>query len=252
VSEWERHSAWWVAGFTAGADVEYAEQIVPLIEAGVAGASRVLDVGCGEGQLARTAVAGGAQAVGIDGAWNQLAVARDRGGGPSYARSLATDLPFPEAAFDAAIACLVFEHLDDLTAAASEIGRVLETGGRLHCVLNHPLTQTPGSGLVEDLGVDPPERYWRVGPYLVETDGVERVDQDVELRFVHRPLFRYVNAFADAGLVVERMLEPWPPGDVADSASETPADASFAAAVPRLLYLRLRREERVSSLRPDG
>jgi ubiquinone/menaquinone biosynthesis C-methylase UbiE len=151
VSEWERHSAWWVAGFTAGADVEYAEQIVPLIEAGVAGASRVLDVGCGEGQLARTAVAGGAQAVGIDGAWNQLAVARDRGGGPSYARSLATDLPFPDAAFDAAIACLVFEHLDDLTAAAYEIGRVLETGGRLHCVLNHPLTQTPGSGLVEDL-----------------------------------------------------------------------------------------------------
>jgi hypothetical protein len=65
-------------------------------------------------------------------------------------------------------------------------------------------------------------------------------------------LFRYVSAFAEAGFVVERMLEPWPPGDVADSASETPADASFAAAVPRLLYLRLRREERVSSLRPDG
>lgn len=245
MSEWERHSAWWVEGFTAGADVEYAEQIAPLIDAEVAGATRVIDIGCGEGQLARLATARGAQAVGIDAAWNQLVVARERAGGPSYARASATELPFPEASFDAAIACLVLEHVDDLTSAASELGRVLRPRGRLHCVLNHPLTQTPGSGPVAEHDVEPPERYWRVGRYLVETDQSERVDRDVELRFVHRPLSRYVNAFADAGLTVERMLEPWPPHVDGEGAAESAASVASAAGVPRLLYLRLRREDRV-------
>lgn len=245
VSEWERHAAWWVERFTDGADAEYDEQILPLIEAELAGARSVLDVGCGEGQLARVVAAQGARTVGIDGSWNQLAAARQRGGGPSYGRAVATSLPFAEASFDGAIVCLVLEHLDELDAVAGEIARVLVPGGRLCCVLNHPLMQTPGSGLIDDSTVEPPERYWRVGPYLVEQAGDEQVERDVFIRFVHRPLSRYVNAFSEVGLVIERMVEPWPPD--ARRSDSLPLGSrqldsrqldSRAAAVPRLLYLR--------------
>src|SRR5215213_9944184 len=57
---WETHAGWWQAGFTEGADAEYTEQILPLAAEHLAGAGSVLDVGAGEGQVARLAAAGGA------------------------------------------------------------------------------------------------------------------------------------------------------------------------------------------------
>src|SRR5690606_42136445 len=69
---------------------------------------------CGEGQIARLAVAkaGAERVVGLDPAAAQLATAARRGGGPGYVRGRAERLPFPAAAFDAVVTCLVLEHLD--------------------------------------------------------------------------------------------------------------------------------------------
>src|SRR6187455_3364882 len=90
---WEAHAGWWQAGFTAGADPEYEEQILPLAAAHLAGATRVLDVGCGEGQIARLALSGGARtAIGVDPTAAQVVEAHGRGGGPAYARAGAGDL----------------------------------------------------------------------------------------------------------------------------------------------------------------
>ena len=74
---WEQHAAWWQSGFTGGADVEYDEQILPMAARHLAGAAQVLDLGCGEGQIARLAVAGGARrVVGVDASDAQI---RERG-----------------------------------------------------------------------------------------------------------------------------------------------------------------------------
>jgi SAM-dependent methyltransferase len=234
---WEAHADWWIEGFTEGADPEYAEQILPLATSELVGFEDVLDLGCGDGQISRVVAESGARVVGVDPTWNQIRVAHERGGGPAYARSEAAALPFASASFDAAVACLVFEHIDDLDIAVSEVARVLRPGGRFSFFLNHPLLQTPGSGWIDDHTVDPPEQYWRIGPYLIEQDSVEQVEHGVFIRFVHRPLSRYVNTLAEHGLVLERMVEPAPPDGFLDRAFEY----AEAAAIPRLLYLRLRR-----------
>jgi SAM-dependent methyltransferase len=233
---WEQHAGWWQDGFTEGADPEYEEQILPLVRAHLAGARRVLDVGCGEGQVARLALADGAtSAVGVDPTWTQLTVAAERGGGPAYARAGAAALPFGTGTFDAAVACLVFEHIADVDAAIAEVARVLVPGGRFLFLLNHPLLQTPSSGWIDDQVLDPPEQYWRIGPYLVEDETIEEVEKGVFIPFIHRPLSRYLNALAEAGLVLRRMEEPAPPAGFLARAAEYEA----AATIPRLLFLLL-------------
>jgi SAM-dependent methyltransferase len=154
-SAWEQHADWWQREFTDGADPEYEEQILPMAAAALAGADDVLDVGCGEGQVAR--LAAGSRVVGVDPAWAQISVARERAGGPAYAQAAAAALPFPATSFDAVVACLVFEHITDVDTAISEVARVLRPGGRFLFFLNHPLLQTPGSGWIDDQLLDPPE-----------------------------------------------------------------------------------------------
>ena len=85
---WELHAGWWQEGFTDSADPEYTEQILPLAADLLAGYDRVLDVGTGEGQVSRVAVAGGASTtIGMDPAAAQVLEAVARGGGPAYLRA---------------------------------------------------------------------------------------------------------------------------------------------------------------------
>ena len=239
---WEAHAGWWQENFTEGADAEYTEQILPLAATHLAGATEVLDVGTGDGQVARVAAAaevGVRRVVGVDPVWAQVSVACQRGsgpGGPAYVLAEAAHLPFPPSAFDAVVACLVFEHIEDLDGALSEVGRVLRPGGRFLFFLNHPLLQVPGSGWIDDQILE--EQYWRIGPYLVEDSSPEEVEKGVWVPFVHRPLSRYVNAMADAGLVIRRMEEPAPPPGFLARAAEY----REAATIPRLLLLRAEKD----------
>ncbi|MFK8023725.1 MAG: class I SAM-dependent methyltransferase [Ilumatobacter sp.] len=234
---WEQHADWWVEEFTDGADPEYVEQIVPLAAAELSGARRVLDIGCGDGQISRVAAAAGIDVIGVDPTWNCVSVAAERAGGPSYARAGAAELPFPDASFDTAVACLVFAHIDDVDEAIAEVARVLEPGGSFLFFLNHPILQAPGSVWVDDQLVDPPEQYWRLGPYLDEVETVEQVQLGVWIRFIHRPLSRYVNALAANSMYVERMVEPAPPPGFLAQAPGYQASAAY----PRLLFLRVRK-----------
>ena len=136
---WEEHATWWIEGFTDGADPEYEDQIIPLVAGELSGVTRVLDVGTGDGQIARVLAAAGAQVTGVDPTRNQIAVAHQRGGGPAYVQAAAAALPFASASFDAALACLVFEHIDDVDGAIAEVARVVRPGGQFTFLLNHPL-----------------------------------------------------------------------------------------------------------------
>lgn len=242
---WDAHAAWWQDEFTEGADPEYVEQILPLIASRLPAEGRVLDVGCGEGQVTRLALEHGLCAVGLDPAGAQIDEAERRrraGAGDvparaAYARGSLLDLPVGDATVDFVVASLVFEHVGDYRRGLAEAARVLVPGGRFLLLLNHPLLQTPDSGWIDDHVLDPPEQYWRIGPYLIEDETIEEVEKDVFIPFIHRPLSRYVNTLAANGLLLERMEEPAPPAGFLAKAEEYLA----ASTIPRLLYLRTRK-----------
>ncbi len=230
---WETHAHWWQKGFTDGADAEYEEQILPLAADLLTGFDRILDIGCGEGHVTRHLTTQNSHVLGIDAAWAQIRVAAARSNSNGYVRGSAEGLPFSDSVFDAAIACLVFEHIVELEAAISEVARVLRPTGRFVLMLNHPLLQTPGSGWVDDHIANPPSQYWRIGDYLVEQETIEEVEPGVHIPFVHRPISAYANALFAQGMTLERMLEPAPPQGFLDRHDSYAA----AAFIPRLLVL---------------
>ena len=232
---WEAHARWWQDQFTEGVDPEYTEQILPLILEHLPPSGRVLDVGAGEGQVARAAAAAGLEVVCLDPAWAQVSVGRERGAATAWTQGSAVALPFCSASFDVVVACLVVEHIADLDAVVAEVARVLREGGTFLFLLNHPLLQTPDSGWIDDQILDPPEQYWRIGPYLSEAETVEQVEKGVFITFFHRPLHRYINAAAEQGMFLRRIEEPAPPPGFVDRASEY----AEAATIPRLMFLRL-------------
>ncbi len=229
VPTWDDLAQWWSQTFTDGADVEYALQIVPLAEELMHGCVRILDLGTGEGQLARILLAAGAtQVIGLDTSVGQLANARAKGGGVTLVRGRGEALPFEDNSFDGVVCCLVIEHTDDPDVVLAEVARVLATGGRFLLLINHPIVQGPGSGLIDDAICG--ERYWRIGPYIPEKVNVEDVDQGVKMSFAHRPISRYINPLASHGVYCVQMEEPPPPYEFLVGS----IDVELERAMPRL------------------
>ena len=97
----------------------------------------VLDVGSGPGhQVAEIAPVVGSSGVvkGVDAAESAIAIARQRWTGLDNVEFTPGDvykLPFGDSTFDAVMSSQVFEYLDDVPAALSEVHRVLKPKGRV-------------------------------------------------------------------------------------------------------------------------
>jgi ubiquinone/menaquinone biosynthesis C-methylase UbiE len=123
-----------------------------LLVAAVASASprRVLEVGCGWGELAEwIARDTGAEVVATDLSPRMVELARERGIDAQVADVQA--LPFADGEFDVVVAAWMLYHVPDLDRAFDEIARVLRPGGLLACATNsrlhlHELRELVGSG----------------------------------------------------------------------------------------------------------
>lgn len=115
----------------------WSTQLAPLfIEfVGVENGQRVLDVGCGTGSLSTALLSVGpdARVVGVDPVLAYVTFTReavpDRRA--NFEASAAEAMPFPDAAFDAALALLVLQEVVDPLSAMREMARVTRQGGRV-------------------------------------------------------------------------------------------------------------------------
>jgi SAM-dependent methyltransferase len=98
----------------------------------VAGAGRVLDLGCGDGYLLERLLDrdAGVTAIGLDISDGELALARRRlGDRAGLVRARAQSIPLGDASVDAVVSHLAFTLMPDVEAIAGELARVLAPGG---------------------------------------------------------------------------------------------------------------------------
>lgn len=92
----------------------------------------ILDVGCGAyPSYAREIAAMGKQVHGVDFTFNFLRLAQRNCGDMKLAQADATQMPYRDSAFDAAICSETAEHIPDDRAVVREIARVLKPRGVL-------------------------------------------------------------------------------------------------------------------------
>jgi SAM-dependent methyltransferase len=108
--------------------------------AGVRAGQRLLDVGCGPGALTAELVrrAGADAVLAVEPSASFAAAVRERLPGVDVRQSPAEQLPFPDDAFDAALAQLVVHFMTDPVQGLREMGRVTRPGGIVAaCVWDH-------------------------------------------------------------------------------------------------------------------
>jgi SAM-dependent methyltransferase len=137
---------------------------------------RVLDLGCGTGDLARHLASAGLRVTGCDISANMLsrAAGSDPGGiiewrhlDPAW-----RTLPFEAGQFDAVVASSVLEYVDSPAVVLGECARVLRPGGVMLCTvpdLTHPVRWVEGLGRLAALvpwARSPGQRWPGLGRYL--------------------------------------------------------------------------------------
>jgi 2-polyprenyl-3-methyl-5-hydroxy-6-metoxy-1,4-benzoquinol methylase len=189
--------------------MEHAELLGLLPDVG---GRRVLDLGCGAGQLAHhLATRGAADVTGVDVSERMLALARADFAHPrvTYTRAALEDVEFAASRFDLVVSVLAFHYVDDYAGLLRRIVGWLAPGGVLVYSTEHPIytARLPGEGwVVDDTGR---RTGWRLDRYGEEGAREERWYVP-GVRKVHRMLATLINGVLDAGLILERVVEPMP------------------------------------------
>lgn len=178
---------------------------------GVSG-RRVLDLGCGGGQLAfYLASAGAGEVIGIDASERMLDVARTQWAHPrvTYRRESMENADFSPGAFDLVVSSLAVHYVRDYAGLMGRVAGWLAPGGLLVFSTEHPIYTARGSA---DGWVNDPEGAhiaWALDHYADE--GLREHHWFVPgVRRYHRTLSTLLNGLIDAGLVIERVVEPSP------------------------------------------
>jgi len=213
---WERVAEQWIRwARLPGHDAfwSYREEFrrfVPL--PGVA----TLEVGCGEGRIARELTRLGHTVTAVDRSETLVRAARAAASAARYVRADASQLPFVDNSFDRVVAYNMLMDVDDMLAVITEAARVLCPGGVLTVSVVHPLTDrgdfvdsTPDAGFVVQGSY-----YERRRVRATEA----RNGLSMDFASWSYPLGDYVAALREAGLAVTHLAEPRPADTAASRA----------------------------------
>jgi ubiquinone/menaquinone biosynthesis C-methylase UbiE len=210
---------------------------------GPLGGQRVLDVGCGNGSLARQLARRGAHVTGVDASAPVIVRAQQREAreplGIVYHVADAQRMePIRDGWFDLAVSCMALQDIRDAAGAIREVARALKPRGRFVPLFSHPCFDIPeASAWVAEHSPSMTTRWRKVSRYRGVFDAPLSwkcpSGGAVVTRSYHRPLSWYFRALHRAGFVVMGFEEPAPTEEFAQGeAGDTWPDAPFLEQIP--------------------
>ena len=207
--EWERDAKTWIAWARTPMHDAYWRYSPAFFEIVPESDRATLEIGCGEGRVARDLAARGHQVTGVDAAPTLIRAARDAHATGTYVVADAARLPFDANRFNVAVAYNSLMDIADMPGAIHEAARVLAANGRLCICMTHPFAE---AGKFERKDAD--ARFVVTGSYLETQCFDQELDREgmrMTFRSWRRPLEAYARAFENAGLVIELLREPAAP-----------------------------------------
>jgi SAM-dependent methyltransferase len=205
--EWDQETENWLTwARTPGFDVywyyrdAFFDSVLPTRGA------RTLEVGCGEGRVARDLIERGHRVTALDSAGGLVRHAREADPASVYVVAQAERLPVRSSSFDLVVAYNTLQVVADMAATVRDCARVLRIGGHLCLCVAHPMTDM--GRWVDD--TDPPTFIVR-SRYFERTrveDTVERNGLCMTFRGWTYTLEDYAVALHDAGFAIEVVREP--------------------------------------------
>jgi ubiquinone/menaquinone biosynthesis C-methylase UbiE len=216
--EYDRHNA------ASGANAWYERPATLDLLGDVAG-KRVLEVGCGSGRLTEWLVDHGADVVAFDISQAMLEIASARLGDRAELHHADFHDPLDfltDSSVDLVVASLVFHYLREWQAPLRELHRVVRPTGSVVMSIHHPSWDWRNHCPDDYFAFIQVSEVW-VTPYPVT--------------FWRRPLTMATADVADAGFVIQRLVEARPRSDLAEHDREAYRELSTG---PFFLHLRLR------------
>ena len=164
-----------------------------------------VDVGCGEGRVARDLRALGHSVVALD-ASPTLARACSEDGTPTIIGDAAAT-PLRAGCADLVVAFNTLMDIDDWEGAIREAARLLPPGGRFAVAIVHPIN---GAGSFRGDADDPKDPFVISGSYMSALHFEEHVERDgmvMDFNGEHRPLGAYFNALRSSGFTIDDLRE---------------------------------------------
>jgi ubiquinone/menaquinone biosynthesis C-methylase UbiE len=205
---------------------------------------KILDLACGQGFFAHKLSELGAEVTGVDISPELIDIAKKGRG--SFLISPAHDLSkLGEQKFDHIINILAIDNIADVGEMLKECARVLEIGGVMHIVLNHPAFRNPSQS---SWGYDERKhiQYRRLDKYMSESrvkiamqpgkDADGKVGESTTT--FHRSFQAYFKLFNEAGFVVTN-LEEWSSNKTSEKGPRQKAEDQSRKEFPLFLYLQL-------------
>ena len=209
----------------------FFEEIVP------SPGRRTLEIGCGEGRVARDLKQRGHKVVAVDASATLVRYAQEADPEGDYRVTDAAALPFDDASFDCVVAYNSLMDVEDMPAAVREASRMLDSSGRLCICVTHP---TADAGAFASRAPDAP--FVIPGSYVEKrriSVPIERNELKMTFTGWAYSLEHYARAFEDACLVIERLREP-PVSN--QQVLKDPGEARWAR-IPNFLFLRCVKRE---------